>query len=301
MRGSAQAAGRVEAAGGPGAVAGRRADVAGGPSGAVAGRRSGAWLEQPRARAALVLLVLALILGLWQGLAASGLMPAFILPAPGSVAAALARGVSDGVILGNALVTLGESLAGFAIGCAAALLLGGLIAHSAWFRVGLYPYVVAFQAVPKVAVAPLVVVWFGFGLSSKVVMAALVSFFPVVVNVIAGLDGADAGHLELMRSVCASRWQTFAWVRWPASLPYLFAGLKVSLVFSLIGAVVGEFVGAKRGLGMLVAQMQFQMDTAGVFAALIVLSVLALGLHLLLSWVDRRVVFWTQSGPTVGA
>lgn len=248
------------------------------------------WLQ-----AGLVAAMFVLVVAVWQALVTVGQVPPFLVPAPLAVARAIGTAFGTGVLAPAIGYTLYETLGGFALGSAIAIVLGSLIAYSRVCRLGLYPYVVAFQAVPKVAIAPLIVVWFGFGLTSKVVTAALVALFPVLVNTIAGLEAADPGHLELMRAVCASRWQAFRWVRWPACLPYLFAGLEAGLIFSLIGAIVAEFVGARVGLGTYILNLQFNMDTAGVFAGLLVLSVVGVALHTLLRAVARRVIFWTQA------
>jgi len=254
------------------------------------------WLQ-----AALVAAIFSLVVAAWQALVLLARIPPFLIPAPLAVARAGFVAFQTGVLAPAIGVTLAETLGGFALGSAVAVALGSLIAYSRTCRMGLYPYVVAFQSVPKVAIAPLLVVWFGFGLTSKIVTAALVALFPVLVNTIAGLEAADAGHLELMQAVCASRWQAFRWVRWPACLPYLFAGLETGLIFSLIGAIVAEFVGAKAGLGTYILNLQFNMDTAGVFAGLVVLSIVGVALHACLRLVGRRLVFWTRFGSAAGA
>ena len=249
-----------------------------------------------RAQALLVATIFVLVIAAWQAAILAAGLPRFLVPPPLAVARAIVIAFQTGVLAPAIGVTLYETLGGFLLGSTLAVAIGFVIAYSRVAKLGLYPYVVAFQSVPKVAIAPLIVVWFGFGLTSKVVTAALVALFPVLVNTIAGLEAADPGHLELMRAVCASRWQSFVWVRWPACLPYLFAGLEAGLIFSLIGAIVAEFVGAKVGLGVYILNLQFNMDTAGVFAGLVVLSVVGVALHALLRMVGRRVIFWTRSG-----
>lgn len=263
--------------------------------------RAGVEPSDRRLQVILVTAVLVLVLLLWQFAVTAGRIPPFLVPAPLRVARALLNAFGSGVLAPAIGVTLYETLAGFLLGSGLAIAIGFFIAYSRLCKLGLYPYVVAFQSIPKVAIAPLIVVWFGFGLTSKIVTAALVALFPVLVNTIAGLEAADAGHLELMRAVCARRWQTFLWVRWPASLPYLFAGLEAGLIFSLIGAIVAEFVGSKSGLGTYILNLQFNMDTAGVFAGLIVLSVIGVALHALLRLIGRRLIFWTRSDGTAEA
>jgi NitT/TauT family transport system permease protein len=152
-----------------------------------------------------------------------------------------------------------------------------------------------FQAMPKVALAPLIIIWFGLGITSKVVAAALVAFFPLMVNTIVGLRSAEEDRINLMRSLAASRWQIFWMLQLPNAMPYIFAGLEIAMIFALIGAIVGEFVGAQSGLGMLIQSMNFTMDVAGQFSVLLILSMLGLLLNGIVSEVRRRVLFWDVS------
>ena len=145
------------------------------------------------------------------------------------------------------------------------------------------------------AIAPIIVIWFGYGVASKIVITATIAFFPLLANTIVGLRAAPQEQIELMVAFTASRWQVFRLARLPQALPYIFVGLDVAIVLSVIGAIVGEFVGAQAGLGYLILQKNFNMDMAGVFAILIVLSAMGVGLHLLVNAVQRRVVFWMDS------
>jgi NitT/TauT family transport system permease protein len=192
-------------------------------------------------------------------------------------------------------VTLGETFLGFALGCALAFVFGTLVALSRRIEYFLYPFIVMFQAMPKVALAPLIIVWFGLGLTSKVVNAALVAFFPLMVNTIVGLRSADEDRINLMRSLSASRWQIFSMLQLPNAMPYIFAGLEIAMIFALIGAIVGVFVGAEKGLGMLIQSMNFTMDVAGQFSVLLILSMLGLILNGVVTMVRRRVLFWDVS------
>jgi len=149
--------------------------------------------------------------------------------------------------------------------------------------------------VPKVALAPLIVVWFGLGLKSQVVNAALVASFPVLVNTIAGLRSADEDRMNLMRSLGASKIQMFWMLRVPNALPFVMAGLDVAMVFALIGAIVAEFVGASAGLGMLIQSMNFNMDVAGQFSVLLILSIMGLLLNRCILLIRRRILFWDPS------
>jgi NitT/TauT family transport system permease protein len=177
-----------------------------------------------------------------------------------------------------------------------ALVLGALIAQ---FRLAdklIYPYVIALQSVPKVALAPLLVIWFGFGLESKVIMTAVIAFFPIIVNTIVGLRTVDQDRIDLMVALKASRWQIFRYVRLPTALPFIFAGLDVGIVLSVIGAIVGEFVGANGGLGYLLLVYHADLKIAAMFALLVILALLGIVLHGIVQIVQRRVVFWVSTG-----
>jgi NitT/TauT family transport system permease protein len=205
------------------------------------------------------------------------------------------RGFVSGLYLDHIWVTVSETLLGFACGTALAFLLGTVIALSRPVEYFLYPFVVMFQAMPKVALAPLIIVWFGLGLFSKVVNAALVAFFPLMVNTIVGLRSAEEDKVNLMRSLAASKTQIFWMLQLPNAMPYIFAGLEIAMIFALIGAIVAEFVGAQSGLGMLIQSMNFTMDVAGQFSVLLLLSVLGLLLNGIVTGVRRRVLFWDAS------
>ena len=218
-----------------------------------------------------------------------------IFPGPLAVARALVELMQSQEIYKHLGVTLYEILAGFAFGAVFGLVLGALIGQSALLEAVLYPYVVAFQTVPKVAVAPLFVLWFGFDTTSKVVITATIVFFPVLANTIVGLRSAPRDQIELMKAFTASPWHVFRMVRLPQALPYVFAGLDIGIVLAVIGAIVGEFVGAQAGLGYLILQRNFSMDAAGMFAILVVLSFIGLVLHSLMKFIARRVIFWTDA------
>jgi NitT/TauT family transport system permease protein len=241
-----------------------------------------------------VALIAAFLLA-WEGAVRSFDVPAFILPPPSKIFAALYRGIASSLYIGHIGVTLAETFLGFALGSVLAFSLGIAVALSRNVEYFLYPFIVMFQAMPKVALAPLVIIWFGLGITSKVVSAALVAFFPLMVNTIAGLRSADGDRVNLMRSLAASRWQIFWMLQLPNAMPYIFAGLEIAMIFALIGAIVGEFVGATAGLGMLIQSMNFTMDVAGQFSILLILSVLGLLLNEIVSVVRRRVLFWDQS------
>jgi len=241
------------------------------------------------------ILLLFVGLGLWELLVRMFHVPRYILPAPSLVAMAFYRGVASMVYVDNLWITLLETLLGFALGTALAFLLGTMVALSRRFEYYLYPFIVMFQALPKVALAPLIVVWFGLGLSSKVVNAALIAFFPLMVNTILGLRSADEDRINLMRSLDASETQIFWMLRLPGALPFIMAGVEVAMIFALIGAIVAEFVGAQSGLGVLIQSLNYSADIAGVFSVLLILSVLGLALNQVIVLVRRRVLFWDPS------
>jgi NitT/TauT family transport system permease protein len=202
--------------------------------------------------------------------------------------------VNDGTLWSHALVTLSEVLSGLLIGLTAALVLGYGLAKSPLLERILSPYIVASQAVPIVALAPLLVIWFGFGGLSKSLVCALTVFFPALVTTIVGIRSADPDLISLMRSLQSSRWQTFSMLEVPAALPVLFAGLKVAVTLAVIGAVVGEFVGADRGLGFLVNLARGILDTPMLFVALFVLVIIALGLYTAVTLLEWIVLRWRR-------
>jgi NitT/TauT family transport system permease protein len=239
--------------------------------------------------------LMGVILLVWEWSVHFFQMPAYILPPPSKIFFAFVNGITSNLYIGHIGVTLGETLLGFIVGCALAFLLGTVVALSRAVEYYLYPIIVMFQAMPKVALAPLIIVWCGLGLTSKVVSAALVAFFPLMVNTIVGLRSADEDRINLMRSLSASRWQIFTMLQLPNAMPYIFAGLEIAMIFALIGAIVAELVGAEKGLGMLIQSMNFTMDVAGQFSVLLILSVLGLILNGAVTLVRRRVLFWDSS------
>lgn len=215
-----------------------------------------------------------------------------VIPAPSDVSVALFRDLSTSGFYWHSWVTLYEILAGFLLGAFSGLLVGFVIALSPTLNRFLYPYVIAFQTVPKVAIAPIIVIWFGYGVTSKIVITATVAFFPLVANTIVGLRAAPAVQIEMLTAHTATSWQVFRLVRLPSALPYIFVGLNIAIVLAVIGAIVGEFVGSKAGLGFLILQKNFNFDMAGTFGVLIVLSSIGIILHWIVSEIQRRVIFW---------
>ncbi len=223
-------------------------------------------------------------------------VPAYIMPTPTQIVAALVKDFP--LIAPHIGYTLIETVAGFALGCALAFLLGIAVALSRRIDYYCSPYIIMFQALPKVALAPLILIWFGLGLSSKIVNSALVAFFPLMVNTIAGLRSADEDRVNLMRSLAASKSQIFWMLQLPNALPFIFAGLEVAMIFALIGAIVGEFIGASHGLGMLIQSMTFNNDMAGQFSILFLLSLIGLSLNFIVAFARRRILFWDPSSKS---
>ncbi|MEQ1649253.1 MAG: ABC transporter permease [Hyphomicrobiaceae bacterium] len=240
------------------------------------------------------------VLGVWEWLVAFMQVPTYILPPPTSIFRGLVNGFSSNLYPEHIMVTLSETLLGFVFGTVLAFFLGTIVALSKRVEYFLYPFIVMFQAMPKVALAPLIVVWFGLGLTSKVINAALVAFFPLMVNTIVGLKSADEDRINLMRSLAASKWQIFWMLRLPNALPFIFAGLEIAMIFALIGAIVAEFVGAEKGLGMLIQSMNINMDVAGQFSILLILSMLGLLLNGTVTFIRRRVLFWDPATQADG-
>ena len=231
----------------------------------------------------------------WWIISRTAGLPAFILPSPGQVAVRLWKALTDGSLLMHTLVTLEEILLGLLTGTTAAVVLGYAIAKSRLFERLVAPYLVATQAVPVVAIAPLLVIWFGPGMFSKVLICALIVFFPVLVNTVVGIRAVPRPLYDLMGSLRADHTQTLRYLELPAALPVLLGGLRIGATLSVIGAVVGELVGSNQGLGFLINVARGQYDTALVFVAVFTLIVLALGLYGIVSYLENRLLSWQEN------
>ncbi len=240
--------------------------------------------------------IVSLVLGLlaWWAAARFGGLPAFILPAPGQVWMRLLRSLADGSLEFHSAVTLAEVLAGLFAGAALATVLGYLVAKSRVLEDLLAPYLVASQAIPLVAIAPLLVIWFGPGMFSKILICALIVFFPVLINTVVGVRSVPTPLNDLMRSLRASRSQILVKLEIPAALPIFLGGLRIGATLSVIGAVVGELVGADQGLGFLINVGRGQYDTALVFVAVFALIILALALYGLVAWAEHHLLRWQE-------
>ena len=241
-------------------------------------RRLGAWA-----------LLAAGLLG-WEFLARAMQLSALVLPPPSAVLATLWQGLRSGYFWPHIGQTVLELLLGLTAGCVLGLASGVLLGESAALRRLLMPYVVTSQVVPKLALAPLFIVWFGFGMTSTVVITALICFFPLMENTMTGIAQVDARRLELFRMLGATRWQTLLRLKIPAGLPGILAGFRVAVVLALVGAVVGEFIGGSQGLGALIIASQGMMDTPLMFAVLVLITGLGLLLYQLAIALEKRLL-----------
>jgi len=248
------------------------------------------------------LLLLVVLLGGWELGVRLFHVPKFLIPPVSDIAVALWRGLAASPFAKDSLwyhsaITVTEILLGFFVGSAIGLAIGVVVSQMPRLEAILEPYVSALQSLPKVAVAPIIVVWLGFGIGSKVAIICLLTFFPVLVTSIAGFKAVDPDRIDLLRSLSATPWQIFRKAKFPSALPYIFAGLNMAAAFAVVGAIVGEFVGAQAGLGVLIQQMEAQMDTGGSFSVFIVLSVIGIVLTTMLRRIQQRVLHWMPQDP----
>lgn len=237
-------------------------------------------------------LALLLVLLAWQAVVLLGGYQQFTLPAPAAVAQRFLSAASSGMLWGHMAVTLAEALGGFVLALSISLLLGYVLAHTPWLERALAPVLAATQAVPIIAVAPLVVLWFGAGLQSKVLVAALITFFPMLLSTIAALRGVPRELREMAVISGANRWQVLRHVEAPLALPVFFAGMRTGLSLATTGAVVGEFVAGRDGLGALINIARGLFDTPLIFVALLLLAGMTLLLYVLVSLLERLLVRW---------
>jgi NitT/TauT family transport system permease protein len=263
------------------------------PAGATAGPGRWRGVRAVGSMVVLPLLGLAVAIGLWWGAKEAFDIPRISLPYPLEVLVEI--GDRPRVLWENGRVTLYESVAGFAAGSATGLVLGTAIAHSRILSQMTYPWLVAFNAIPKIALAPLLVIWMGFGTEPKIAMAVLLCFFPVVLATTSGLTSTPTELVELARSLDASRWQTFTKVRFPYALPQIFVGLKLAMPLAVIGAVIGEFSAGQDGLGVIVKQAGGLGNSPLAFAALVALSMMGIGLYYAVVGVERLLLPWVRA------
>jgi putative hydroxymethylpyrimidine transport system permease protein len=237
--------------------------------------------------------LLALLIGGWELLARLGQVENYLLPAPSEVASALWN--DRDLLAPDTWVTAREVLLGFALALVAGIAIAIVLHLSPVLRRTAYPLVVASQAVPVIVIAPILVIWFGFGITPKLIVIALICFFPIVVNTLDGLQGTDRDQIKMMRTLGASRLDLLRRLELPSSLPYMFSGAKVAVAVAVIGAVFGELVGSDAGLGHAIQVGTAQLETARVFAAVLILSVMAIALFGLVALLERRAVPWAKA------
>lgn len=232
-------------------------------------------------------LLVVLLLVMWEAATRMLQIPPLILPAPSAVAHNIYANLPN--LMNHAWVTSYEILVGFAVGAGLGVAIALAIVEWPAVRGLIYPWVIASQTVPKIAIAPLLIIWFGVGLFPKVMIVALLALFPALINTVSGFESTDRGHLDLLRSVDASKWQAYYHIRFPTALPFIFAGLKLAITVSVIGAIVGEWIASTQGLGYLLLFYTQYLDMVGTFAVLIILVVLGVLFFFAVAVVERAV------------
>lgn len=235
-------------------------------------------------------IIIAGAVGAWEAVVAINDIPHWKLPAPSEVGKELWN--ARVLLLDHTWVTLQEVLIGFAIALTAGVVLAGLISMSRTLRRVIYPSVIASQTIPIIVIAPLLLIWIGYGMQHKVIVVALISFFPIVVNTVDGLKSADPDMINMLRTLGANRWQVFAKAQVPSSLPFMFSGIRIAITVAVIGAVIGEWVGSSEGLGYLAIRSKSQFLSERVYAASFLLSAMGIGLFLIAGAVERMLLPW---------
>jgi NitT/TauT family transport system permease protein len=254
-------------------------------------KRRIAFVSWPRISAVVAPLLLAIaILATWEILVRLLAIPSFVLPAPTQIGAEIF--FDRKIIFAQFLVTLYEIVCGYALSCVIGFSLSVLVVYSTAFRRGVFPLIVASQTIPVIAIAPLLVIWFGYNSLPRIIITALVAFFPLTISFVTGLQSIEPVFLDFFRSLNASRIQIFFKLRLPAALPNIFGGLKVATTLAVIGATIGEWVGASAGLGYLMSQDTAQLNTTRVFASLVVLGAFGMAFFALVGFIERLQMPW---------
>ena len=244
-------------------------------------------------------LILISLVGIWELTVHLFNVPLWQLPPPSAIEQELVNNWS--LLWLHTAVTLEEVILGFSVALIAGIVLAIGIAYSKILERSIYPIIIASQTIPVIAIAPLLLIWIGYGILPKVIVVAITSFFPITVNSVDGIKSVDADMVNMMRTMGASKWQIFTKLQIPNAMPYLFSGIKVGVSISVIGAVIGEWVGASKGLGYLITYSQPLFLTARVFAAIFILSVMGIGLFLLASLAERLMLPWHYTEKRVKA
>jgi NitT/TauT family transport system permease protein len=238
------------------------------------------------------LAIVVVLTALLEYAARAGWITPLVFPAPSLIGAALVDGISSGLYVEHAASTVYSVLMGFFVGAVIAIALAGILSSTPMLERTLTPFFVAFQSMPKIAIAPLIIIWFGFGELSKTIIVVAVCFFPILINSLHGLKVRERDHYELLKSLGANKWQMFFRLRLPHAMPYVFAGLHLGIIFALIGTVVAEFVGSNAGIGYLMLQAKASFDSPAVYACLVILTAIGVVLHAIMVQLEARVVFW---------
>jgi NitT/TauT family transport system permease protein len=246
-------------------------------------------------------ILLILLIGGWQFAVSVIGVSEFILPAPIDVWNSLVELLSTPAIWTDIWITLYEVLVGFFFALVFGMAVGAILGRVVWLERAVQPALVALQVVPKVAFIPIFVIWFGFGTTSKIIMAAILAFFPIMLNVMLGVRSVDRGHRDVMRGLGASRWATFRNLELPSTLPYIFAGAEVGIVFAVIGAIVGEYLGGSEGLGHLVVRSLNALDAPQLFAVIVLLALMGSLLYAAVTLTKRLMIPWHDSVAGVSA
>ena len=230
------------------------------------------------------------LVALWEILVRHFAVPAWLLPSPSLIGQAMWEWRSE--LVGHSLVTLYETLVGFALAIVISVPLAVAVVYSPLLQNTIYPILLALQSMPKVAIAPLLALWIGFGPLPKIVVVFLVCFFPIIVATTSGLTAVPSSLMDLIRSLSASPLQTFIKIRFPTAMPHIFVGLKIAITFAVIGAVIGEFVGSEHGLGYLILVSTSQSRTPLAFGSLVILTLMSIVLYYAIELIERIVVPW---------
>jgi NitT/TauT family transport system permease protein len=241
------------------------------------------------------LLSIVMLVVIWKLVIAIFDVSPFVLPQPEDVLSGVKELVNANDFWSDVRVTLTETLVGFAIALVLGIVLGTILGRVVWLEQAMRPVIVASQVVPKVALIPLFIIWFGFGITSKIIIVAMLAFFPILLNVILGVRSVDTGHRDVMRSLNASRWQTFRRLEYPSTLPYILAGMEVGIVFAVVGAVVGEYLGGDQGLGFRIVTSLNNLKAEELFALILVLTLFGFLLYLAVVALKRFLIPWHDS------
>lgn len=240
-------------------------------------------------------LLLVILLVVWHTYVKAYGVSAFILPAPSAVWDSWMDMLSSSRAWRHTWLTVYVTLVGFAWALVIGVGLGVLLGRTRWLELTLNPFIVATQVIPKVALLPLFVVWFGFGNTSKIIVAAILAFFPILTNTVLGVKSVDAGHRDVMTSLNATRWQIFRRLELPSSLPYILTGMEIGIVLAIIGAIVGEYLGGNAGLGFMLVSKMNGYETDGLFAVIIQMTLLGFFFYFATGALRRFLIPWHQS------